>query len=245
MFGRLKRLESLITLFWGCLWRCSFERRRIRSWESTAGFTAVLSFSLELWRVSWTALGTNRHSLDFRLAASLLRAWTVFLRGRTDESSTNYPSLPSHSKQFWFPAISYVLSELVPRYGFIKAAQQLHLTFLINLLRLPMAFFDRTPIGRILSRCSKDIDVIDDRLPHNFDSLTFFTFQVMSMVADTKRGDELTFLSIAPNWSWVQHSKLIECLWSFHWIIQMRLDWDKVGFERCLDWGIESTISWE
>lgn len=84
-------------------------------------------------------------------------------------------------------AISYVLSELVPRYGFIKASLQLHHTFLFNLLRQPMSFFDQTPIGRILARFSKDIDIVDDRLPHNFDSLTFFTFQVNCVLTVTRK----------------------------------------------------------
>lgn len=83
-------------------------------------------------------------------------------------------------------------------FGFIKAAQQLHFSFLTNVLRLPMAFFEQTPTGRILSRFSKDIDVVDERLPRNFDSITFFTFQVI-------RDEVFFFLTVTAEINLRQH----------------------------------------
>lgn len=52
--------------------------------------------------------------------------------------------------------------------GFIKAAKQLHLGLLRNILKSPMSFFDTTPVGRIVNRFSKDIDAIDNRLIYEF-----------------------------------------------------------------------------
>uniref|UniRef100_A0A7E4ZTZ1 Multidrug resistance-associated protein 1 n=1 Tax=Panagrellus redivivus TaxID=6233 RepID=A0A7E4ZTZ1_PANRE len=52
--------------------------------------------------------------------------------------------------------------------GSIKASINLHHPVLRNILRAPMSFFDTTPIGRILNRLAKDIEVIDMRLPLNF-----------------------------------------------------------------------------
>ena len=46
-------------------------------------------------------------------------------------------------------------------------------------MRLPVAFFDVNPTGRLLSRFSKDIDDIDGRLPRCLDSLVFFTIEVI------------------------------------------------------------------
>ncbi|XP_035914954.1 multidrug resistance-associated protein 1 isoform X7 [Anopheles stephensi] len=49
--------------------------------------------------------------------------------------------------------------------GCWAAAVRVHNLLLENVLHLPMDFFDTTPIGRILQRFSKDVDVLDVRLP--------------------------------------------------------------------------------
>jgi ABC-type multidrug transport system fused ATPase/permease subunit len=51
--------------------------------------------------------------------------------------------------------------------GTLNAANILHKKVLQNILRNPGQFFDTTPVGRILSRFSKDIDVLDNTLPGN------------------------------------------------------------------------------
>ncbi|XP_062859407.1 ATP-binding cassette sub-family C member 3 isoform X2 [Trichomycterus rosablanca] len=49
--------------------------------------------------------------------------------------------------------------------GKILAARKLHEGLLDNKFRTPQAFYDTTPIGRIINRFSKDIYVIDEALP--------------------------------------------------------------------------------
>ncbi|XP_077339166.1 ATP-binding cassette sub-family C member 4 isoform X3 [Lithobates pipiens] len=50
----------------------------------------------------------------------------------------------------------------------VSAAQALHNQMFQSLLRAPVLFFDRNPIGRILNRFSKDIGHLDDLLPFTF-----------------------------------------------------------------------------
>ena len=52
--------------------------------------------------------------------------------------------------------------------GIIKAATSLHNQMLYTIFRSMMSFFDVTPLGRILNRFSKDIDVCDTSLQMNF-----------------------------------------------------------------------------
>lgn len=59
------------------------------------------------------------------------------------------------------------------------AASTLHALLLSGVMRLPMMFFDTTPIGRILSRFSKDVEVLDDELPMNISFGLYLLFEVL------------------------------------------------------------------
>ncbi|OWA52394.1 Multidrug resistance-associated protein 1 [Hypsibius exemplaris] len=59
-------------------------------------------------------------------------------------------------------------SAFVLAYGQNLASRSLHRGMLTRIMRAPMSFFDQTPMGRIMNRFSKDIDVIDMNIPMNF-----------------------------------------------------------------------------
>lgn len=64
-----------------------------------------------------------------------------------------------------FSVVSIFIAMLCLAYGTMEASLLLHNKLTHILMRLPMEFFDTTPKGRILSRCSTDINVIDYALP--------------------------------------------------------------------------------
>lgn len=73
---------------------------------------------------------------------------------------------------------SYGLT-LAPWLGTLQAACVLHKEFLKHIFRLPQQFFDTTPMGRILSRFSKDTESLDSTLPELFDGGIWCIFEVI------------------------------------------------------------------
>lgn len=77
-----------------------------------------------------------------------------------------------------FPAISVYLSFILIGLGCLKSAKVSHKLLLKSVLRWPMELFDTTPVGRILNRFSKDVDVLDNVLP---DLLQLFLSQIVAV----------------------------------------------------------------
>lgn len=62
-------------------------------------------------------------------------------------------------------AFSSILAELMICFGCLFAAMKLHFSLLRGILHAPLSYFDQTPTGRILQRFSKEIEVLDVKLP--------------------------------------------------------------------------------
>ena len=66
--------------------------------------------------------------------------------------------------------LSIWVENLIFSYAVVKGAKNLHVLILKNVLRCPMSFFETTPIGRIVNRFSKDVNMIDEGVPKNLKS---------------------------------------------------------------------------
>lgn len=77
-------------------------------------------------------------------------------------------------------AIASFFCDLAPQLGCWLAARQMHIVMLRAVMRAPLTFFDTTPIGRIISRFAKDVDVLDTSLPPQISDTIYCLFEVIS-----------------------------------------------------------------
>nr|CAD7573697.1 unnamed protein product [Timema californicum] len=79
-----------------------------------------------------------------------------------------------------FIAITSFICDLSPQLGCWFAAKVLHEALLKGVLRTPLWFFDTTPVGRILGRFSKDVDVLDTSLPQQISDWVYCLYEVVA-----------------------------------------------------------------
>ncbi|XP_058792374.1 multidrug resistance-associated protein 1 isoform X5 [Phymastichus coffea] len=73
-----------------------------------------------------------------------------------------------------------LLAQLTMAIGCLRSSNLLHYMLLFGILRSPIGFFDTTPSGRLLNRFGKDVDVIDNVLPHNIKTWLFCLVSVIA-----------------------------------------------------------------
>lgn len=79
-------------------------------------------------------------------------------------------------------AVFIFLSSFAIAIASFFASRSLHSSMLNNILHSPMAFFDTTPLGRILNRFSKDVNIIDETIPRSIRSFLMTVFMVFSTI---------------------------------------------------------------
>ncbi|KAI1701315.1 ABC transporter domain-containing protein [Ditylenchus destructor] len=73
-------------------------------------------------------------------------------------------------------SICVAVSSIILAIGAFNASRKFHDRLVFSLFRSPMAFFDRTPLGRIINRLSNDIDRVDENIP----GCVGFTFTLLA-----------------------------------------------------------------
>ena len=95
----------------------------------------------------------------------MLRTWGAAVSGRNSRSS----STNSNSSDEWcyqvlhnvcFSVLMMGMFAGFLQFGFLNASAILHMRLLQQIVRAPMAFFDTTPLGRIVNRFSIDMDKV-------------------------------------------------------------------------------------
>nr|CAD7441508.1 unnamed protein product [Timema bartmani] len=108
----------------------------------------------------------NAFFQSFQVGTNMwLSAWSTNAYGAQNESSAQDLYLGVYGALGIGQVLSVLVSMLSVSIGAINAASVLHNTLLANVFRLPQSLFDTTPIGRILTRFSSDVNVLDQTFP--------------------------------------------------------------------------------
>ncbi|KAG0212130.1 Multidrug resistance-associated protein 1, partial [Mortierella sp. NVP41] len=81
-----------------------------------------------------------------------------------------------------YMVLMFLFTYVVMVWAGIRATTRLHDDLLNSILRLPMSFFDTTPLGRIVNRFSTDIFATDNTLPWGFMSVLMFGASVLGTI---------------------------------------------------------------
>ncbi|KAG5675829.1 hypothetical protein PVAND_005699 [Polypedilum vanderplanki] len=133
-----------------------------------------------LW-MSILAFGSN---ILFQAASVGSNAWLAFWSASTrttEDSAWNNFYAGIYGGLGGIQAITLIIASITFAVGCLNVARVSHNNLLKNILRLPMWFFDTTPLGRILNRFSRDVDIVDNIIPIFMRNWIFMLFAVIAI----------------------------------------------------------------
>lgn len=99
-----------------------------------------------------------------------LQIWLDFGDGKGGTNILDNPDLSLYQIIYGMSFVAMIVSGSIKGFGFARqlvlASSRMHDTMFRKVMRCPVAFFDVTPVGRILQRFSKDMDELDVRIPY-------------------------------------------------------------------------------
>jgi ABC-type multidrug transport system fused ATPase/permease subunit len=111
-------------------------------------------------------------------ATTLNMAWITFWTEDTFEESLAFYLVGYALTAVLIGVFSYFRGVAMAKIS-LQASTSLHDQLLRSILKAPMSFFDTTPLGRIISRFSKDMYALDNDVVRSY---TFFLFTVLMVI---------------------------------------------------------------
>ncbi|XP_053206592.1 ATP-binding cassette sub-family C member 3-like [Panonychus citri] len=145
-------------------------------WSVYFGYFGIVS-------IFWTSLIVLSHGLSnaFQLASDIwLAQWSSDSSTQNTTLSSTEIRLGVYSFLGLMKGVLTLLGALALVNGTMRASSGFHRNLANKVFQLPMSFFDTNPIGRIVNRFSKDIDVIDTGLPMVLNHWILCLFEVIS-----------------------------------------------------------------
>ncbi|XP_067948314.1 multidrug resistance-associated protein 1-like isoform X2 [Watersipora subatra] len=135
-----------------------------------------------------------------------LSMWTddeiFFQVSRKDNKEEQWATTVYYLLIYWLmvfmQSLAFMCETAALAYCSISASKFLHKAILKRILRLEMAFFDTRPLGQILNRFSKDIDIIDNSLGLMYLKVLYAVSAIVSAVVTIMYGTPIFFLFLAP-----------------------------------------------
>jgi ABC-type multidrug transport system fused ATPase/permease subunit len=122
--------------------------------------------------------------------------------GTSPQSSMDSATLTKYLGVYGALGVGYSLGMLVAGITLalagVSASEKLHSGMLDTILRVPMLFFDTTPLGRIVNRFSQDVFTIDQMIPQTISSLISCFGQVLSTVIAIAITVPLFLIAVVP-----------------------------------------------
>ncbi|KAG0273355.1 hypothetical protein BGZ95_010821 [Linnemannia exigua] len=135
-------------------------------------------------KVSWKVAMAYARAVCQIATNFWLRHWILDLEASESSSSLAAPPV-ARSTSYYLTGygiliLAFVIMDVFVNYMSevvcgIQASTTIHNRLITRVLRLPMSFFDTTPMGRIVNRFSSDMAAIDSQLPEECNDLLSFT----------------------------------------------------------------------
>ncbi|XP_066130855.1 ATP-binding cassette sub-family C member 6 [Saccopteryx bilineata] len=127
----------------------------------------------------WLSLWADDPTVDGRQTHAALRGWVFGLLG-------------------CLQAVGLLASMATVLLGGIRASSLLFQRLLWDVARSPIGFFERTPVGNLLNRFSKETDTIDVDIPDKVRSLLIYTFGLLEVSLVVTVATPLAVVAILP-----------------------------------------------
>ncbi|KAF9376144.1 hypothetical protein BGX21_003578, partial [Mortierella sp. AD011] len=109
--------------------------------------------------------------------------------------------------------VLYLMLDIIVNYSIevvcgIRASKTLYDRLMTRVLRMPMSFFDTTPMGRIVNRFSSDMNSIDGQLPEEWNDLITFIAIIGGTLCVIAYSTPIFLVAIPPLMAvyfWIQH----------------------------------------
>ena len=96
--------------------------------------------------------------------------WTSNTFGNASETKYRNMYLGVYGGIGLFQSVIVMCYSAIIAFSTLNASRRLHKKMLTRVMMSPMSFFDTTPLGRIVNRFGKDVDVCDNTLPGSLQS---------------------------------------------------------------------------